>query len=189
MVEEKQLERERVSIFIDGSNFYHSMKDILKKEEIVNYQKLINILVGGRELVNVYYYVASLDASLDLEKYNKHHRFLEILTKIPKFNVVLCNLKKIKTDDKGFVYIVKGDDVRLSQDLILGALDNIYDTAIIISGDEDFLSTINIARERFKKRIENAYFRSSSSYKLRAACNSSIRLNKLISKFVEKKNK
>jgi len=48
------MNKERVSIFIDGSNFYNSIKKILKPKERINYQKLINILVGNRELVNVF---------------------------------------------------------------------------------------------------------------------------------------
>jgi len=177
----------RISIFIDGSNFYHSIKKILKENEIVNYQKLIDFLVEDRELVSVFYYIASLDINTDLEKYKKHEKFLKKLSEIPSLIIRFCNLKKIKVTSGRFIYVVKGDDVQLAQDLLLGAFDNLYDMAIIVSEDEDFVPVISTLKKRFNKEIINAYLRSSSSYKLRNICNFSIKLNKLVSKFIDKK--
>ncbi len=180
--------KDRVVIFIDGNNFYHGVKRILRSDERIDYQKLINILLENRYLVNAFYYVAPLDKEAGYEKYEKHQNFLKELAQIPKFKVILCDFKKIKREDGGFFYIVKGDDVQLSHDLLMGAFDDIFDTAIIVSGDEDFLPLIKTVRNRFNKRVENAFFRYSSSYKLRRACNFSFKLNKLVSKFVVKKN-
>ncbi len=179
---------ERVSIFIDGSNFYHSLKKILKKNEQINYQKLIDALTRDRKLVNIFYYVAHLDKNMDGYKYEKHDKFLKHLSKIPKFVIRFCNLKRIKIDNKNS-FVVKGDDIQLAQDIIVGAFDDLYDTAIIVSGDEDFISVIDFVRKRFKKKVINAYFRSSSSYKLKNSCDYSIKLNKLLSEFVDKINK
>ena len=55
------MNKERVSIFIDGSNFYNGSKvlNILGK---VNFQKLIDELVRGRALIGVFYYVKIADA-------------------------------------------------------------------------------------------------------------------------------
>lgn len=178
--------KERISIFIDGSNFYHSSKKILKDDEIINYEKLIGFFARGRELVNVFYYVALLDKSMNKIIFEKHKKFVEMLDKIPKFNVVLCNLKKLKIDGK-YIYLIKGDDVRLAHDLIMGAVNDTYDTAVIVSGDEDFYPLIKTIRDKYNKKTENAYVRSTSSYKLRKACNSSINLNKIISEITDKK--
>lgn len=60
----------RVAIFIDGSNFYHSTKRLNVVDKI-NFQKLINELVGGRELVKVFYYNAPLDISVNSKIYWK----------------------------------------------------------------------------------------------------------------------
>lgn len=54
-------------------------------------------------------------------KYSKEVSKESLLKEIPKFHVVLCTLKKLK-----------------------GAFDNLYDTAIIISGNEDFVDSIKI---------------------------------------------
>ncbi|MBR9701313.1 NYN domain-containing protein [Candidatus Pacearchaeota archaeon] len=175
------MHKERVAIFIDGSNFYYSTA---KKGKKVKFNKLANELVGDRELVNVYYYGAPLDIKTDAKKYWAHHRFLNMLKEIPKFKVILCNLKKIKSGGD-FVYIVKGDDVKLSNNLLMGAVDDLYDTAIVVSGDEDFVDSIKIVRERYKKKVENAYFSRSSSSNLRKACDSTINLNKILKRFVD----
>jgi len=170
--------RERVVILIDGSNFYYST---VKKGIKVDFQKLIEELTKDRVFVNAYYYVAPLDIEAGKEKYWSHQRFIDKLSRIPKFNVVLCTLKKIKTNGD-YVYIVKGDDVKMSNTLIMGAVDDLYDTAIVISGDEDFTDSIKIVKKRYQKKIGNAYFNKSSSSNLRKACDFVVNLDKIIDK-------
>jgi len=175
------MKKERVSIFIDGSNFYHSTKK-LKVTDKIDFQKLITELVGNRELIKVYYYNASLDLGANPKVYWEQQKFFDVLRKIPKFKVILCKLKKVKRDGK-IIYEMKGDDTHLVSDLVGEAYENNFDTAIIISGDEDFISPIERVR-KLNKRIENAYFSSSSSYNLRKKCDKSIHLNKLISRII-----
>ncbi len=170
---------ERISIFIDGSNLYHSLKKLNVK---IDFEKLIKNLVGNRELVAVFYYTANLNIGENQESYWEHQRFLEKLRKIPKFNVILCNLKKIKENDGSFKYLIKGDDARLIHDFIVGAYENLYDIAIIVSGDEDFEPMIRTAKDKGKK-IGNAFFKSSSSSSLRNACDFSICIDNNIEKF------
>jgi uncharacterized LabA/DUF88 family protein len=167
------MQKERIAIFIDGSNLYHSLKKLNTK---IDFQKLISILLGDRELVFANYYTSSLDIKENEEKYWKHQRFLEELEKIPKFKVILCKLKKIGTQ-----YFIKGDDAKLIHDFIVGAYENLYDKAIIVSGDEDFEPMIKTAQKK-NKLVGNAFFKSSSSNTLRNACNFSISLDKNINK-------
>ena|SRR3989344_7119853 len=174
---------ERVIILIDGSNFYYSTS---KKGKRINFQKLVNELIGNRLLVNVCYYVAPLDIEIDQKKYWSHQRFLDKLRQIPKFKVVLCTLKKIKANDGKYMFIVKGDDVKMSNTLLMGAVDNLYDVAIVISGDEDFIDSINIVRKRYNKKVGNAYFSKSSSSNLRKACDFTINLDKILDKIIDK---
>jgi len=99
----------------------------------------------------------------------------------------LCDSRKIAGEDGSVRYDTKGDDVCLTTDLLMGAFDNLYDIAIIVSGDADFIPVIKILRRRFKKKIGNGYFRSSSSYKLRNACDFSVNLKKVIIKLNKKR--
>ncbi len=175
------MEKERVVIFIDGSNFYHSTKK-LRISNKINFNKLIKELVGDREFVKAYYYNASLDLSANSNIYWEQQKFFNILRKIPKFEVILCKLRKVKRDGK-IQYEMKGDDTHLVSDFVGEAYEDNYDTAIIISGDEDFISPIERVR-KLRKKIENAYFSSSSSYNLRKKCDKSIHLNKIIGRII-----
>jgi len=106
-----------------------------------------------------------------------------MLRKIPKVEVILCKQRKVKRDGN-FEYEVKGDDTHLVSDLVGEAYENLYDIAIIVSGDEDFISSIERVR-RLGKKIENAYFSSSSSFNLRNACDLSVHLNKILHKIID----
>ena len=46
------MQSERVSIFIDGSNLYHSLKSLGIQK--INFQKLVDRLIGNRQLVLVF---------------------------------------------------------------------------------------------------------------------------------------
>jgi uncharacterized LabA/DUF88 family protein len=171
----------RVAIFIDGSNFYHSTKKLNVVDKI-NFQKLIAELVGDRELVKVFYYNAPLDISVNPEIYWKQQKFFNVLRNIPKAEVILCKQRKAVRNGK-IDYEVKGDDTHLVSDLVGEAYEDLYDTAIIVSGDEDFISPIKRVR-KLEKKIENAWFSSSSSFNLRNACDSSIHLNKILARII-----
>ena len=174
--------KERVVIFIDGSNFYHSSKR-LKVTDKINFQKLINELAGNRDIIKVFYYNSPLDISMNPKIYWKQQKFFDMLRKIPKFEVILCKQRKVKRAGE-IEYEVKGDDTHLVSDLVGEAYENLYDTAIIVSGDEDFISPIKRVR-KLGKKIENAYFSSSSSFNLRNACDSSIHINKILPKIID----
>jgi len=105
-----------------------------------------------------------------------------MLRKIPKVEVILCKQRKVRREGK-FEYEVKGDDTRLVSDFVGEAYENLYDTAIIISGDEDFISPIKRVR-KLGKKIENVWFSSSSSFNLRNACDRSIHINMILSKII-----
>ena len=52
----------------------------------------------------------------------------------------------------------KGIDVKLAVDLVIGAVDNIYDTAIVISSDTDLVPAIKYVRKAKRKKIAKSLF-------------------------------
>ncbi len=48
----------------------------------------------------------------------------------------------------------KGIDVKIATDLIVGAMDNKYDTAILVSSDTDLIPAVDLVRRRFNKKVE-----------------------------------
>ncbi len=171
------MEKERVAIFIDGSNLYHNLKRYKIKNK---FEEIIKKVETKREIVDIFYYTALLDKLIDENGYNKHKKFLDKIKKIANFNVVLCTLRKMILENGSVDFAIKGDDVYLATDLIKGSYENLYDVAIIISGDADFIPAIKLAQKNGKKVI-NAFFPKSSSYQLRNCCNGSINLRKSLS--------
>ena len=164
---------DRIAIFIDGSNLYNSLKRFHISAKI---QDIVEILSFYGKIENIFYYTARLDPEFDKLRYLKHENFLRKISQIDKLKVVICNLRKTNLHGKE-EYTIKRDDVRLANDMLVGAYENFYDTAIIVSGDEDFVPILETLR-RLHKKVINAYFPKNSSYLLRKAANYSINLKK-----------
>lgn len=170
---------ERVMIFIDGSNNYHILKNMInnsRKLSDFNYRKFINYITGNRRLVKVCYYNCSLDSNLNKQKYKNQQRFFEKLKRIPGFRVVLCRMQKVKIHGQT-IYQVKEDDIHLAVDLIKYAYKDAYDTAVLVSSDGDFVPAILAAREA-GKRIENIGYETKFSYHLQQKSDRFIKLKK-----------
>jgi len=178
---------ERVIIFIDGSNFYHSVKGIFDlHDNEIDFQKLTKILKKDRLLIGVYYYNAPLDRGYNEKVYWKQQRFFAELRKIPGFNVVLCTMRKIMKNKNKPEFAVKGDDIYLATDMVSVAYENQYDTAILVSGDGDFVPCIKRV-QKLGKKVENAYFNISRSSFLKKVCDSSNRLDNFIQECIKEK--
>ena len=113
--------KERVAIFIDGSNLYYSLKDLKIKK--ISFKKLLSSLTENSLLISTFYYNAPLDISVNKNIYWEQQKFFSFLRKIPDFRVILCRMRKHKKDGK-FFFDVKGDDVYLAVDLVSGAYEN-----------------------------------------------------------------
>ncbi len=179
---------ERVIIFIDDSNFYHSLKDLhdVHHNEI-DFKKLIDLLKGNRLLIGVYYYNAPLDRNYNEEVYWKQQKFFSGLRNIPGFHVILTNMRKTRKPDGTFEFSVKGDDIHLGIDMVSYAYENLYDTAILVSGDGDFAPAVRRI-QKLGKKAENAYFSVSRSALLKQVCDNSVLLDDIIGKCIKKNN-
>ncbi|MEK7599167.1 MAG: NYN domain-containing protein [Patescibacteria group bacterium] len=62
-------------------------------------------------------------------------------------------------------YHEKGVDVQIATDILIGAYENLYDTAILISSDTDLIPALAKARE-MKKKVEYVGFSHKPSYGL-----------------------
>ncbi len=126
----------------------------------------------------VLYYNAPLDYSKSPEKYAKQQKFFEKIKNTDNVKLILSRMqkRKIKGTDKNY-YVVKGDDIHIASDMIKGAYEDMFDTAILVSGDGDFVPAVNIVQEKGKS-VENAYFKQSLSWHLKQNCNKSVKLTR-----------
>ena len=164
----------KVMIFIDGSNLYYGMVDNFGENIRIDFEKFIECLLKyeqERELVRVYYYNVPVDIKDGKDKYESQQRFLSRLAYIPNFEVKLGRL--VRRGDKR---VEKGVDVKLAVDMLDFAYHNLYDIAILVSGDGDFASVIEKVKNQ-GKHVENAYFFSGRSFQLQKVCDRFIKLD------------
>jgi uncharacterized LabA/DUF88 family protein len=177
----------RIAIFIDGNNFYYGLRKIygnFKKLKSFDFEEFSNFLSNGDKIVNVFYYNARLDSSMNENKYESQKEFFDYLKTIPNFNLVLCKLlKRNIAGTNNFYYVIKEDDIHMAVDMVDGAADDLFDLAIIVSGDGDFVPAVKALRKR-GKNTKNVYFKCSSSRNLKNYCDNSIELTKdILDKF------
>lgn len=95
-------------------------------------------------------------------------------------------MRKTRKPDGFFEFSVKGDDIYLATDMLSFAYENKFDTAVLVSGDGDFVPAIKKV-QKLGKKVENAYFSVSRSTFLRKVCDSSILLDEIIPGCIKKR--
>lgn len=165
----------RVAIYIDGSNFYFSIKRFNLKIDI---NKFCRKLVGNSNLIKINYYIAPVDIMSNLREYSKQQKFFSKLKKIKNLNIILGRLEKRKTGNTVY-YIEKASDINLALDLVLDAQKDLYNKAFLISNDGDFStavsSAIGFGKEVIYVAIGNKRF---FSHHLNKVATTTIKINK-----------
>jgi uncharacterized LabA/DUF88 family protein len=145
---------DRVAIFIDGSNLYHSMKNNFGRNDL-NFTEFANKLSAGRKLFRIYYYNVLQDPSQYPDSHREQQDFLEALRKTPYLEIRLGSTKKA-------LGVEKGIDVMIATDLLYFAWSGFYDVAILVSGDADFAYAVQ-AVKNMGNHVEVAYFEGGAS--------------------------
>ena len=146
----------RVAIFIDGSNLYHSLEENCKRYD-VDFAAFAAKLCNGRSLFRVYYYNVLRVAEHNPQAYQDQQKFLSALHNTPYLEVRLGSSKV-----RGDVAVEKGVDIMVATDLLRLAWDNLYDVAILVSGDGDFAYAVQ-AVKNIGKHVEIAAFPANLS--------------------------
>ena len=168
----------RVIIFIDWSNLYHIVKNLLPSKRPIdfNFERFVKHLTGNRNLIRTYYYNVPLDITRDLESYMKQQKFFDKIQRIPNFKFVLCRMQKRKINGK-IIYEAKEDDIHLAVDMVKLAYNDAYDAAILVSSDGDFVPAVKAVQEK-GKNVENIGFENTFSYHLQQESDTFLKLTK-----------
>lgn len=140
----------KVSIYIDGSNFYFSIKNKFNCK--IDIEKFCKKLAEENELISIKYYIAPVEQSNNPEMYAGQQSFFDKLREIENLKIIFGRLEKRKRDGKTY-FVEKATDVNLALDLVLDAQANLYDEAFLISNDGDFSEAVKAVIERFQKEI------------------------------------
>lgn len=151
----------RVAIYIDGSNFYNRLRDAgISKGIRFDLSALSTFLLRGRQLVSKRYYVGIVRNHDHTEKSQRlvmeQQKFLSGL-ETERFVV---NRGRIVYDHK---IREKGVDVKLAVDLVIGAADDLYDVAVVVSSDTDLIPAIQYVRRYKNKQVEYVGFAAKPS--------------------------
>jgi uncharacterized LabA/DUF88 family protein len=134
---------DRVAIFIDGSNLYHSVKNSFGRHDL-NFTEFATKLSAGRRLFRIYYYNVLQDPAQYPEGHREQAEFLDALRKTPYLEIRLGTTKKSLGTEKGI-------DVMIATDLLYFAWSGFYDVAILVSGDGDFAYAVQAVKNMGKK--------------------------------------
>src|SRR6188472_4165820 len=140
--------RGRVAVFIDGNNLFHAARFHTID---IDYNKLLRILLGDGRLLRAFFYTG-VDAGAE-----RQQGFL-LWMRRNGFRVVQKELKTFYDGTR------KANlDVEIAVDML--SLAGKYDTAILVSGDEDFVYAVNAVASK-GCRVEVARFPSNTAPKL-----------------------
>jgi uncharacterized LabA/DUF88 family protein len=158
---------QRVGVFIDTQNLYHSAKNLYKRK--VNFNNVLKHAVADRVLIRAIAYVITSDSG-------EESAFFDALAKIG-----------IETKTKNLQVFAGGAkkadwDVGLAIDAVAAAPK--LDSVIIVSGDGDFAPLVQYLKVAFGCQVEIVSFGKSSSAKLLEVADDFIDLDKDRKKFL-----
>lgn len=142
---------QRVGIFIDIQNLYHSAKNLYGAR--VNYHELIKALLAGRNLIRATGYVVKSETATG------EASFFEALEK----EGIELRMKDLQIYAGG---MKKADwDVGMAVDAI--RMGSALDVVILVTGDGDFIPLVEYLKWGMGKQVEVAAFSRSASSKLK----------------------
>src|ERR671938_87348 len=140
--------RGRVAVFIDGNNLFHAARF---HNIDIDYNKLLRVLLGDGRLLRAFFYTG-VDVGAE-----RQQGFL-LWMRRNGFRVVQKELKTFYDGSR------KANlDVEIAVDML--SLAGRYDTAVLVSGEEDFVYAVNAVAYK-GCRVEVAGFRSNTAPKL-----------------------
>ncbi len=145
---------DRLMIFIDGSNLYHSLKGYFKRTDI-DIGKFCQKLQGKRRLIRIYYYNAIVGRKEEPERYQHQQAFFASVRAIPYCELRLGRLVYFNWPNTP--PLEKGVDIQLTTDLLTHSFKNNYDVAVLVAGDSDYVGALQAVKDN-GKNVEVALF-------------------------------
>lgn len=145
---------ERVMIFIDGSNLYHSLKGHYQRTDL-DIGKFCDKLLNRRRLIRIYYYNAVVGRREEPDRYRDQQTFFNSVSSIPYCELRLGRLVYINWPHTP--PYEKGVDIMLTTDLLTHSFKNNYDAAILVAGDSDYVGALQAVKDN-GKNVEVALF-------------------------------
>ena len=166
---------ERVMIFIDGSNLYHSLKGYFKRTDL-DIEKFSHKLLDKRRLLRIYYYNTRVGQREEPERYRDQQTFFDTVSAIPYCELRLGRLVYINWP--GTPPYEKGVDIQLTTDLLTHSFKNNYDVAILVAGDTDYVGAIQAVKDNGKNAEVALFGKERTSRPLREVADKVITIDR-----------
>lgn len=145
----KFVKKETIALFVDSQNLYYSAR--MGYAAKVNYEKLLRLITGTRNLVKAYAYIVQPPEG-DVKPF---------ATSLERIGYIV-KTKDVRTRANGSA---KANwDMGMALD-ILGTLDRV-DTIVLASGDGDFVPLVDFVKAK-NKRVEIFAFPDNTAYDLK----------------------
>lgn len=173
---------DRVAVFIDGANLYHSIKSYYGA--VLDYDRLLYAAVGGRSLLRATFYIVEKAERPDAEDqggsarsfvYNLNRFGYKVRSKpLAVFESFSANGERTVSH--------KGDwDVGIVVDMF--RLAPHADTFVLVSGDGDYIEAIDVMQSEYGIRVEAISALQCTSQALLDACDSHTDLSEITDLF------
>jgi len=140
---------QKVGVFVDAQNMYHSAKHLYQSR--VNFGAILKRAINDRQLIRAFAYAIKTESG-------EEEAFLEALKK-EGFELKVKDLQVFPGGVK------KGDwDVGIAIDAVI--LADKIDVAVLVEGDGDFVPLVEYLKTNKGVKVEVMAFRRSSSSKL-----------------------
>ena len=161
-MQENNEKKEKIIVYIDGFNLYFGLKDAnLEKFKWLNINILVSKLIRpNQEIVAIKYFTSRV--TNNPEKQKRQSTYIDALEstgiKVVYGKYQNNNIECIRCGNNWSNPKEKMTDVNIATDIIVDAFNNIYDMAMLISGDSDLIPPIKAVHSLFKnKRVFIAF--------------------------------
>jgi uncharacterized LabA/DUF88 family protein len=144
---------------MDGSNLYHALEENCGRMDL-DFKAFIAKVSGERQLFRAYYYNILQDAERRGFAYQEQQKFLATL-----YNTPLLEIRLGTSKYRGETLVEKGVDIMMATDILQYAWRDLYDVAVLVSGDGDFAYALQAVKD-LGKHVEVAAFPSNLSHEL-----------------------
>ena len=143
---------ERVAVFVDGANLYHSIKNYYKS--VLDYGQLLSAAVGDRKLLRATFYIVEKQETDESQGTASARSFVYNLNKFGyKVRSKPLVIHETLTADGERTVSHKGDwDIGIVVDMM--RLADHTDTYVLISGDGDYVEAVEYLQSEKGIRVE-----------------------------------
>ena len=182
---ERRGHEERVAVFVDGANLYHSIKSYYKG--VLDYDRLLSAAVGDRALLRATFYIVEKHQDADDPQATPSAR--SFVYNLNKFGYKVRSkplvVHETFTPEGERTFSHKGDwDIGIVVDMM--RLADHADTYVLVSGDGDYVEAVEYLQSEKGLRVEVISAAQCTSQALLDVCDSHTDLADIPDLFREK---